>query len=708
MEKNKGNLGAEELPIEEFENDNQDILEEFRAKFRKEGYKKTEDSNVEKSIDDDILEKSMSRPKKDLSKLIKRKVLVIRDGKPYLAYRYVKTGEEDETYKPKFEPKMKTDTKKVIEDLGSSGIGEGDFIEALSASGKKISGEIIALSIPDSRGFILAKIDTEDGVELMSMNGVKSIKKITSPSLKFPEVSDLKFEKSLGGSSDVKLATFDGNSYAVKKARDRDSGEKQLRFEVAADEMYRIVGVDTPMSEYKDGYKISKFITGQEYSVLSSTSQKAFREIAKQGFVMDCLLANWDVVGSSKSNMIFSGGKVYRIDNGSVFDIRARGGEKEYTSTVNEDTSLLRENPDYADIFKGITDDEIRAQLQTVVSKKEALLEACPMPKRKVFAERIETMLEKYGISDSKTETPKADKKVKLRPDMPSMVTQNYFDNGWDELELIGNPGMKEHIKDKILSFEKDKEPRYQEWAAEVGMTVEELKADMQKELETYVSRSKIFKAVHSGVEKSKDVLGALLKGGKFLSQFEIDDSDGSYAPDSRAGTELAYFGFEGDIYKNKEVRPQYGYATPNKNGVHNKQGEIPPPTSVSHYGDVFLELGSDSYKRATITVGDSLSNYNYMTATPFNKPHFTSFERVNDYKSIKNSNKDKGDSAYDDYNYLEVQIHNSLFMNEMKKAHISQKGTSGYGTVPDLSKRMNNIIKASASSGKIIEVELF
>lgn len=49
------------------------------------------------------------------------------------------------------------------------------------------------------------------------------------------------------------------------------------------------------------------------------------------------------------------------------------------------------------------------------------------------------------------------------------------------------------------------------------------------------------------------------------------------------------------------------------------------------------------------------------------------------DYRAINDYNRDMGSGSYSNRDYLEVQIHNGLFMNEINIAHISQKGTGGH-----------------------------
>lgn len=78
------------------------------------------------------------------------------------------------------------------------------------------------------------------------------------------------------------------------------------------------------------------------------------------------------------------------------------------------------------------------------------------------------------------------------------------------------------------------------------------------------------------------------------------------------------------------------------------------------------------------------------------------------DYRVIKDCNRDMGSGSFSNPDYLEVQIHNGLFMNEIKIAQIPQKWTGGHRPMVGLSKQMNNIIKAVASSENTFELEIF
>ena len=81
-------------------------------------------------------------------------------------------------------------------------------------------------------------------------------------------------------------------------------------------------------------------------------------------------------------------------------------------------------------------------------------------------------------------------------------------------------------------------------------------------------------------------------------------------------------------VEENKEERPIYGYFSDNPNGVINEEGKVPPPISVSQYGEVIVKFKRDRViPRATITFQDSLNNNNRYPPTPASKPHFTSFE---------------------------------------------------------------------------------
>lgn len=200
-----------------------------------------------------------------------------------------------------------------------------------------------------------------------------------------------------------------------------------------------------------------------------------------------------------------------------------------------------------------------------------------------------------------------------------SAVTAQYFEN-WEEIELEGNHGIKEKIRENIIRAEKENQKIYETCACNEGISVEEFKTRLQKKVEDMIEQAEFFIAV------SPDLLKQIaLVDGRWKSQLETERTLGaSLDPSLRATMEREMFGFneaeslerltdEEVIAKNKEKRPIYGYFSDDEHGgINFSNGKIPPPTNVQNYGRVNVRIKKErALQKATITFYDSFSRGN-------------------------------------------------------------------------------------------------
>jgi hypothetical protein len=129
----------------------------------------------------------------------------------------------------------------------------------------------------------------------------------------------------------------DGKKRYVKFYNDGNMAE----CEALADDMYRELGIAAPKGEYFDhkgkAAFASEMVPNVEAEVAKYTDgeKQIPEELARQilkGFVADCLMANWDVLGVNEGFMrnmvVTTDGQVVRIDNGSSFLHRGLNGRK--------------------------------------------------------------------------------------------------------------------------------------------------------------------------------------------------------------------------------------------------------------------------------------------------------------------------------------------------------------------------------------------
>ena len=269
--------------------------------------------------------------------------------------------------------------------------------------------------------------------------------------------------------------------------------------------------------------------------------------------------------------------------------------------------------------------------------------------------------------------------------DYESVVTNNYFED-WDQLVLNGNPEIKDQIRQNIIKAEKMRHETYQRIAVHLGISIEEFKARLQKKIEEMVRQSSFFRATNLNVlERVMNI------DGRWKSQFETGRSNGCLDPQYRARQEMAMFGFNriGGLFdpgflpsrvleKDEEKRPIYGYFSDDEHGGINRyDGKIPPPTTVSQYGQINFKIKKErALKKATITFHDSLQPGSGWPPTPAARPHFTSFNPeflLNHYYSVKTLEDITRSSIVNwGHSYTEVQYHDQLTMDDVESIHIS------------------------------------
>jgi hypothetical protein len=528
----------------------------------------------------------------------------------------------------------------------------------------------------------------------------------------FPEsVDGITLVVSLGGSSDVWAGHFGGETLVVKKARkptdvdgaNAELNRAQLIDEYVADRIYEAMGFPAPTSKIYDngGYKVAKFIRGKDLNAFSETQPEytKIKNELRRGFVLDCLLANWDVIGTAGGDNVRLGedGRVYRLDNGGAMRFRAKGAPKgdAFGDEVGELNSLRKMNK----IFSDISDDEISDQIKDILDRQAIIFDALRKAaddtglSRPDFVEleyRIEKRL--YYLKSYLRERGKEKTEITDPGPYESVTTRRYFED-WDKLELAGNPEIKDRMRINIIEAEKIHEGLYDDLAENMGVSVEEFKSRLQAKIEELVGRSEFFRA--TGVSVLSNVM---LGDYRWKSQFETDTSDGTLDPQYRTCQEMAMFGFnilensglllkntwEGRnkiptnaIEANKEKRPIYGYFSDEEHGVINDEGKVPPPSTVCYYGRINFKIKKDvAVRKATITFHDSLSPGKECPPTPAIKPHFSSLNlrEITDIKLFLSPECSTSKiTRFTCSSYTEVQYHGGLSMNDVEAIYISR-----------------------------------
>ncbi len=154
--------------------------------------------------------------------------------------------------------------------------------------------------------------------------------------------------------------------YYLKEVKNIEHAEQ----EVLASKLYQAAGIkcaDVELAMHNNKpVLLSSWI---ESTSLKKDYQQYFKKLWN-GFAIDAWLANRDVVGESFDNFIIDDkGEVIRIDTGGALEYRAMGANKEFSDDKVEEFFTLRDstvNKNAADVFKSITIENLRLNLQTI------------------------------------------------------------------------------------------------------------------------------------------------------------------------------------------------------------------------------------------------------------------------------------------------------------------------------------------------------
>ena len=219
---------------------------------------------------------------------------------------------------------------------------------------------------------------------------------------------------SIGGTTGAKLVEIDGRRYILKQNRSPSgvykagaTSPEHVRNEAAADQAYRRAGIRVPDCRiYEEGgvtYKLSEFIPdgktlGSYLAHATPAQKKAVLDELKQGYIVDALFANWDVIGTDKDNVLVDkDGHAWRIDNGSAFGFRAQGSRKKpeefETREWPDEWRTLRTSPINRGVFDKLTAHDIFSSKVDL----DAVVAGLPEETKKAIAKPLAEMKQMQG-----------------------------------------------------------------------------------------------------------------------------------------------------------------------------------------------------------------------------------------------------------------------------------------------------------------------
>ena len=239
--------------------------------------------------------------------------------------------------------------------------------------------------------------------------------------------TNLQNPENMGGTTGTKKyknSKKGNNEWIVKRSEKGAGGWAQVQSEAMANEIYTICGIPVPAQKlYPDAQAlVLEFKRGIPLNQCKEWQKEKLKVKLAEGFVVDALLANWDVIGLTEDNIIVDdngNGTPFRIDNGGSLQFRAQGERKEFGPEVKELETMRKTTTQHKFYFGDLTEDYIKGQIQKIIKPNyDAILSKTSDELKPVMKARMDYMLKddmlKYSPTwmnetqfvNSKEETP--------------------------------------------------------------------------------------------------------------------------------------------------------------------------------------------------------------------------------------------------------------------------------------------------------------
>jgi hypothetical protein len=221
--------------------------------------------------------------------------------------------------------------------------------------------------------------------------------------MNIPLLSNMNYNSSLPGSTGANIyKNRTGKKWVIKQSKKGEGGIEQVIIESAANDIYGDLGIPVPKHYFDIKHKalILEYIDGKLLKDATPAEYKKAKLELQKGFIIDALLANWDVIGLYKDNIILpnDGSEPVRIDNGGSLTLKATGGKKIFTKTVIEIDTMRNKkiSPQASEIFEDLSDVEIDNQIKyIVIPNYDLILLSTPDNIKETMKARLDYLVER-------------------------------------------------------------------------------------------------------------------------------------------------------------------------------------------------------------------------------------------------------------------------------------------------------------------------
>lgn len=250
--------------------------------------------------------------------------------------------------------------------------------------------------------------------------------------MSIPPFVKMKYVKNLAGSTGAKEYVNEANKHwVVKRGSKGHGGVAQVMAEATANDIYEAVGIPVPKHELEekedDAVLKLEFIQGPTFGQIKDKKARAsIKKELQKGFIIDALLANWDVIGLNRDNILIpaDGSPPVRIDNGGTFTFRASGKFKPFGPNVYELETMRDpiQAPQAAAVFGTLSDGEVHQQIMEIIQPNfHTILALTPDRLKTIMAARMDYLLSiihapNYGFAPNEEPFPTVTKQATDNP----------------------------------------------------------------------------------------------------------------------------------------------------------------------------------------------------------------------------------------------------------------------------------------------------
>lgn len=268
--------------------------------------------------------------------------------------------------------------------------------------------------------------------------------------------------KILSGSTGAKLyKNTTDKKWVIKQSLKGPGGFEQVKTESIVDDIYQALGIPVPkhILDVPNKALILEYIDGKSLADATPAERTKAKEELQKGFIVDALLANWDVIGMLEDNILLpsDGSPAVRIDNGGSLTFRAQGGKKPFNNVVTEVDTMRNKtiSPQAAKIFGDLTDTDIDTQIKTIiVPNYDLILSLTPEDLKPAMKGRIDNLIERTvwtNASAFKNDVEETSEPTFIPAVQAALI--KYFKPGWQNNFKNVNVGPANNSEQRLLAF---------------------------------------------------------------------------------------------------------------------------------------------------------------------------------------------------------------------------------------------------------------